>query len=238
MLNDSNSKTSFYLGLSAGIAVFALVGFSMMLIMFLNGGLSSTDKDVAQVVDQPAPVAPSVAPPSAPTKVDVTVSADDNFRGNKNAPVTIVEFSDFQCPYCSRFHDTMKQVMENYPNQVKWVYKHFPLDSIHPYARKAAEAAECAGDQKKFWEYTDSLFEQQSEISLEFLPELATDLGLNVKKFNECLNTDKYASKVTADAQQGASIGVNGTPGNFINGQAVSGAVPYEQIKSIVDQLL
>lgn len=170
--------------------------------------------------------------------VSINVSENDHIRGNKNAPVTIIEFSDFQCPYCSNFHETMKQVVENYPNDVRWVYKHFPLDSIHPYARKAAEASECAADQDKFWEYTDELFKNQSNISPEYFSRVAKSVGLNTSQFDECLDSEKYKSKVNNDYQQGIQAGVRGTPGNFINGQSVPSALPYEQIKSMIDGLL
>ncbi len=170
--------------------------------------------------------------------VDVSASAEDRSRGNLDAQVTIIEFSDLQCSYCARFHGTMKQVMENYPTQVRWVYKHFPLDSIHPYARKAAEASECSGDQGKFWEYTDSLYENQSKISPDYLVELAQEIGLETTQFEECLDSGKYADKVDADYQEGRGLGVSGTPGSFINGQVLGGAVPYESLASMIDELL
>ncbi len=174
---------------------------------------------------------------SSPT-VQIDVLKNDRVRGNFDAPVTIVEWSDFQCPYCSRFHETMKQVMTNYPDQVRWVYKHFPLDSIHPYAKKAAEASECAADQGKFWEYADELFKNQSSINQEYFSKAAEEIGINTNQFNQCLNSGKYKTKVEADYQQGIKSGVRGTPGNFINGRSVPGAVPYEQIKSVIDSLL
>lgn len=166
------------------------------------------------------------------------IASKGNVRGNLDAPITILEFSDFQCPFCVRFHNTMLQLMDEYPDKVKWVYKHFPLDSIHPVARKAAEASECAGDQNKFWEYNDQLFAEQDKISPDFLKELAQEIGLNTEEFNQCLDSGKYASLVEEDLQQGLSIGVRGTPGNFINGQLLGGAVPYEQLKTTIDSLL
>lgn len=171
-----------------------------------------------------------------PTPFDI--NDDDNIRGNSDAPITIIEFSDFQCSFCSRFHNTMLQVMDEYPDKVKWVYRHFPLDSIHPVARKAAEASECAGDQNKFWEYSDQLFNQQAKISPDFLKEVAQEIGLNTEEFNQCLDSGKYTSLVEDNLQEGLSVGVRGTPGGFINGQSLGGAVPYEQLKAMIDNLL
>lgn len=237
-MSENDNKKSFILGISIGIAVVAAIGFFVMLGLYVNPEESSADTVSAAVDNNPSQ--PSQPTPSAPQPsfVDVEVSDSDHFRGNANAPVTIVEFSDFECPYCSRFHDTMKQIVENYPDDVKWVYKHFPLDSIHQVARKAAEASECASDQDKFWEYADEVFVNQSGLTESKLSTIAGDIGLNTGQFDECLTSGKYTSKVEADYQQGIEYGVNGTPGNFINGQVVAGALPYEQIESMILDLL
>jgi len=237
MQETNNSKKSFSAGLVTGIAVVAVIGFLVMAGMYWQEkNLSNTanlsgqiDNDQEQEINQPAP---------APSKTEIAIIDSDHIRGNKNAPVTIIEFSDFQCPYCSSFHETMKQVVKNYPDDVKWVYKHFPLDSIHPYARKAAEASECAADQDKFWEYADKLFDNQSGINQNYFSKAAGEIGLNTNQFDKCLDSGKYKLKVNADYQQGIEAGVRGTPGNFINGQSVPGALPYEQMKSIIDNLL
>ena len=168
----------------------------------------------------------------------IDVDSDDHIRGNVDAPITILEYSDYQCPFCSRFHDTMIQILAEYPDKVRWVYRHFPLDSIHPYARKAAEASECAAEQDKFWEYSDQLFDNQSSIDLPFLKEVAQNIGLDTNQFNSCLDSEKYASKVEADYREGIDLGVQGTPGSFINGQSLGGAVPYDQLKKMIENLL
>jgi len=235
MQETNNSKKTFSAGLMTGIAIVAVIGFLVMAGMYWQEkNLSNTANLSGQIADDQEE---DVNQP-APSKTEIAITDSDHIRGNKNAPVTIIEFSDFQCPYCSRFHETMKQVMENYPNDVKWVYKHFPLDSIHPYARPAAEASECAADQDKFWEYADKLFENQSSLSQAYFSKAAGEIGLNTGKFNECLTSGKYKLKVDADYQQGIKAGVRGTPGNFINGQPAFGALPYEQIKSIIDSSL
>ena len=131
----------------------------------------------------------------------------------------------------------MNQIISNYQGRVRLVYKHFPL-SFHPNAQKAAESSECASEQGKFWEYHDKLFTNQSNgYSTDKFKQWAVELKLNAKKFNDCLDSGKYASKVQADAQEGAQKGVNGTPATFVSGQLVSGAVPYESFKQIIDSL-
>lgn len=229
-MNDS--QKNLILGIAIGVAAVSLIG--MMTVLFKNQNpTEKSEKANTNAVNQaanPTPTQPTVTPPQ--------VSDSDHIRGNKNAKITIIEFSDFQCPYCSRFHSTMLQVMAAYPNDVRWVYKHFPLDSIHPFARDAAEAAECAAEQNKFWEYADKLYENQSQFSVEFFKKLAGDLKLNTTKFNDCLDSGKFATKVNADYQAGINAGVRGTPGNFINGQSVPGAQPFENLKQIIDGLL
>ena len=224
----------------------AVVSFTAMAIMFfkqdynkqvVNTNNNANNSQVANNNYKPPTPTPS-APPAPPAKVDITVNDNDRIKGNKDAPITIVEFSDIQCPFCARFHPTMEQAVRDYPDKVRWVYKHFPLDSIHPYARKASEASECAGDQNKFWEYLGKLFDNQSQINPSYLNQLAGEMGLDQSKFDSCLTDGKYTQKVNDDYQEGLKYGVRGTPGNFINGQSISGAVPYAQIKAMIDSLL
>lgn len=179
--------------------------------------------------------------PSAREQAEVPVSSDAHIRGNKNAEITIVEFSDFQCPFCQRFHPTLQQILLDFSGDIRWVYKHFPLDSIHAQARPAAEASECAWEQKGndgFWEFADGLFENQSRLGKSLYTELAQDSGLDIDKFESCVSSRKYKDKVEVDYQEGIKLGVRGTPGSFLNGQVVPGAVPYEQLKSTVEQTL
>jgi len=170
-----------------------------------------------------------------------TITEQDHVRGDFDAPVTIVEYSDYECPFCGRFHPTIKQVLAEYPGQVRWVYKHFPLDQIHAQARPAAEASECIFEQKGndgFWQFTDGLFENQSRLGESFYKELAAQIGLNVDQFNNCFSSRKYKDKVETDYQEGIRLGVRGTPGSFINGKSIPGAVPYSSLKAVVDQAL
>ena len=176
--------------------------------------------------------------------LDVPVGNSDHIRGNVNAPITIVEYSDLECPFCKRFHETMKQALAEYGDKVRWVYKHFPLDQIHPKADKEAEATECAGEQggnEVFWAYVDRVFEltpSNNGLDPALLPGIAQDLGLDKGKFESCLASGKYAELVEAQFQEGMRLGVNGTPGSFVNGEPVRGAVPFETLKGIIDAQL
>lgn len=171
-------------------------------------------------------------------EVKLTVKESDHIRGNPNAPVTIIEYSDFECPFCERFHPTVKQALNDYPDDVRWVYRHFPLDSIHIEARPAAEASECAAEQGKFWEFADGLFENQSRLGKAFYNELAQNIGLNMDQFSECVSSRKYKDHVEANLQEGIKAGVTGTPGSFINGEKIPGAVPYDYLKEAVEKAL
>lgn len=168
----------------------------------------------------------------------VAVAADDAAQGPANAPVTIVEYSDFQCPFCQRVVPTLKRVKETYGDRVRIVWKDFPLTSIHPEAFKAAEAGHCAREQGKFWEYHDRLFANQQALQTDALKKHATDAGLDATRFNTCMDTAKYADRVQAAMGVGAGLGVSSTPTVFINGRSVAGAQPYETFATIIDEEL
>ena len=160
-------------------------------------------------------------------------------KGSANAAVTIVEFSDFECPYCGGLFPTMKQVEKNYPEQVRIVYRQFPLTNIHPHAQKAAEASLCAKEQKKFWEFHDSMFGNQQELSIPDLKQRAVDLKMDTQAFNQCLDSGRHVGVIQADIQEGARNGVTGTPALFVNGRLLSGNQPYAEIREVIeDELL
>ncbi len=164
-------------------------------------------------------------------------------KGDKDAAITLVEYSDFDCPFCSRFTPTVDQVLEEYDGDVRVVYRHFPLRSLHPQAAPAAEASECAGDQGKFWEYHDELFANQGTFSDDTYVDIARRLGLNIRTFEECVQSNKYASKVQQDERDAQNAGGRGTPYSVIigpNGETVplSGALPFSSVKPVIDQLL
>jgi predicted DsbA family dithiol-disulfide isomerase/Skp family chaperone for outer membrane proteins len=159
-------------------------------------------------------------------------------QGPDNAPVTIVEFSDFECPYCGGLFPTLKQVEKNYPQAVRIVYRQFPLANLHPHAMKAAEASLCAAEQHKFWEFHDSMFSNQRELSVADLKQRAVDMKLDPKAFNECIDSGRQGAAVQADIQEGAKAGVSGTPALFINGRLLTGNQPYSEIKDVIDDEL
>jgi protein-disulfide isomerase len=222
---ESNSGKNYW-KYATYVLVLAVVG----IIAFNLGGGST-----GGVVDNTIPNNPTV--PSAPVKVDID---DDSIKGDKNAPVTIVEFSDYECPFCARFYSqTLSQIDENYikTGKVRLVYRDFPL-SIHPQAQKAAEAAECAGEQDKYYDMHNILFEKGVSGGVTSFKQYASEIGLDTAKFNSCLDSGKMASEVQKDFQDGQSYGVRGTPAFFINGQLVSGAQPYANFEAAIEAAL
>jgi protein-disulfide isomerase len=158
-------------------------------------------------------------------------------RGPAGAPVEIVEFSDFQCPFCLRAHPTVTQVLSTYGDRIRFVYRNYPLPN-HPNAWPAAEAAACAAEQGKFWEYHDRLFDNQGKLGEADLRQHAAALGLDTAKFDACVDSHKYKSDVDADVAAGEEAGVSGTPAFFINGRQLSGAQPFETFKRVIDEEL
>jgi protein-disulfide isomerase len=171
-----------------------------------------------------------------PIRVPVD-SAGFPARGPAGAAVTVVVFSDFQCPYCSRLKPTLEQLLANYPSQVRLVFRQFPL-SFHAQAQKAAEASLCANDQGKFWEMHDAMFADQSALAVDTLKAKAAQLGMNAQAFGGCLDSGEKAGRVKADLEAGTAAGVSGTPAMFLNGRFVNGAVPLEDIAKVVDDEL
>ena len=173
-------------------------------------------------------------PKPLPPKVEVPLASDEVFRGNKEANVTIVVFSDYECPYCSRSEETINEVLKKYEGKVRLAFRHFPLP-FHQNAKGAHVAAECAKDQGKFWEYHDKLFANQKQLRTENLIGYADDLKLDQSKFKECLKDEKYASKIDDHLEIGRARGVSGTPAFFINGRMLSGARPFAAFAEIID---
>jgi|TARA_B100000315_G_scaffold232960_1_gene245723 protein-disulfide isomerase len=174
------------------------------------------------------------------------ISADDDpFLGSPNAPVTIIEFSDFECPFCKRFFDgTLQDIITNYVDtgKVKYVLRDFPLSDIHPDAEIAAEAANCANEQDKYWEFHDLLFQNQEDwisgnTTVEF-KKYGSSLGLNEEQFAFCLESGKYVDEILMDMQDGLNAGVQGTPTFYINGVKVVGAQVYSVFKQVIDEEL
>lgn len=168
----------------------------------------------------------------------VDVRPSDPALGDASAPVTLVEFSDYECPFCQGVVPTLKQLHQNYGDRIRIVWKDFPLTQIHPNASKAAEGAHCAGDQGSYWAYHDLLFANQRSLEPERLVELAAELPLDMDAFRECLDSSRHAARVRDGMTQGTRLGVNSTPTIFINGRLVAGARPYETFAAIIEEEL
>ncbi len=179
-----------------------------------------------------AAVKVNLEPPRLPVSTELGA-----MRGPKDAPVTIVEFSDFQCPYCSRVTPTLKQVYERYGDKIRVLYREYPLP-MHPQAPKAAEAGECANEQGKFWEMHDRMFADQAKLQPDDLKASAAAIGLDAAKFNECLDSGRNGAIVKRDMAEGERFGVNGTPAFFINGRPLTGAMPFDNFVKVIDEEL
>lgn len=197
-----------------------------------------------------AAAAPLIAPSVQEAKDVPKVTKDDHVRGDRNARVALIEYSDMECPFCKRFHPTAQQVLDAYKDKVMWVYRHYPL-AFHANAQKEAEAAECAnelGGNEAFWTYLDAVYERTTSngtgFSLDKLVPLAVEIGLDETKFKSCLDSGKYEKRVKDDMNGGSLAGVTGTPGNILldteTGKTnfIPGAVPFETIKAAIDEML
>jgi protein-disulfide isomerase len=178
----------------------------------------------------------------SPNQEPIQVSEDDDaVEGQADAPITIIEFSDYECPFCGKFYtETLLKLREQYieTGKAKLIFRDFPLNNIHPNAQKAAEAAECAGQQNKYFEMHDKLFENQQVLDINSLKQYAKDLNLNQQAFDSCLDDGTMADEVAKDLADGTSYGVTGTPGFFINGRPLEGAVPFEAFEQIIKEEL
>jgi protein-disulfide isomerase len=183
-----------------------------------------------------AKVAINLQPPPV-ERVEVSIDGAPA-RGGTNAPVTIVEFSDFHCPFCKRVLPTLKELEAKYGDKVKLVFRDYPIEQLHPGARKAHEAARCAAEQGKFWAYHDLLFDKAPQTSADDLKADAREVGLDLAKFDQCVASGKHKEAVQKDIDEGARLGVNGTPTFFINGELLSGAQPLESFVRVVEREL
>jgi len=184
-----------------------------------------------------APAKPARRRGPDPDKVYTVAIGESQYKGPKDAKVVIVEFSDFQCPFCARVGPTLAKINENYPDDVKVVFKNLPL-AFHNKAMGAAQAAEAAGNQGKFWEMHDLLFKNQRTLSEEKYVEWAGQLELDVEKFKKDMASAEVKKRIEADKREASKLGVTGTPGFFINGRFLSGAKPYDSFKVIIDKEL
>jgi protein-disulfide isomerase len=193
----------------------------------------------SQVQVAAAPVAAPAQATEAPqfTRYDIPVKGFPSL-GPENAPITIVEFSDYQCPFCRRWHEEVyEQLLSAYPGKIRMVYRNLPLTSIHPDAMGAAEAAMCAGEQDAYWPFHNKLFTSDSLTQPTFL-QYAQELSLNVDQFKTCITNEKYKEAIQADSDFAINMGIRSTPTFFINGLAVVGAQPLDVFKQVIDKEL
>lgn len=235
MFKNCSPNLAFFFGLFAGIALVALLAAGFMGFVFF--------KDIKELKNANANTNQAVVEEETPLNLSALgISDTDHIYGNNEAKVTLVEFSDLQCSFCNRFHPNISSVVEKYKDNVRWVYKHFPL-SFHANAQPAAIAAECAGKQGKFFEYISKLFEKQKELGNTLYESLAAELGLNTTDFRTCLSDSQILSKVKADYAQGVKVGVQGTPATVLidkNDQAemISGYVTAAELEAKVKEAL
>ena len=172
-------------------------------------------------------------------RYDVTFEDNDPVLGPANAPVTIIEFSDYQCPYCRKWYtEVFGRLISTYGNKLRFVYRDFPLISSHPEAEPAAIAAHCAGEQGKYWEFHDLVFSGQLGLGRTSYTQYASDLNIKIEKFTTCISSEKYKAEVENDLKYASNLGVRSTPTFFINGIAVVGAQPFEVFQQLMDQEL
>jgi protein-disulfide isomerase len=214
----------------------SLEQMSDLIRQFLNDRQKQTAR--AAMIAELRKAGPPVRVMFEPPRQQIAIAADDPSLGPANAPVTIVEFSDFQCPFCQRVVPTIKQIKAKYGDRVRIVWKDFPLTQIHPQAFDAAQAGNCAREQGKFWEYHDQLFANQAALQPEFLKKYATDAGMNGATFAACLDSGKFQPKVQAALEAGGKLGIGSTPTSYINGRAVTGAQPIEVFEAVIDEEL
>jgi protein-disulfide isomerase len=173
-----------------------------------------------------------------PPKVDTGRNDPARIEGNPNAPITIVEFGDYQCPYCGRAETTVVDLLKKYNGKVKLAFRDFPLTAIHPFAEGAAEAGRCAEAQHKFWPMHDAMYADQSKLTVDDLIKTASSLGMNQESFASCMKAGSYKASIQQDMEAGQKAGVNGTPAFFINGRFLNGSVPEQQFEEIINSEL
>ena len=230
--------------LALSIVLAFVVGMLWQRVANIEGG------NTANAPTQPTNNAPNNPPASGKLSADQAaklpkVSSDDHIKGDKNALVMLIEYSDYECPFCKQFHPTMQKLVDEYKGQVAWIYRDFPLEVIHPKAKPTAEAAECVaelGGDDAFWTFTDAAF-AGAPASLNDLTALAVKAGVSATDFESCTKSGRTADKVQADYDGGSGAGITGTPGTFvINNKCevwlVPGALPFESIKSTIDEAL
>lgn len=218
----------------------------LVLVLFLTGFSIFLFQRVT-TLEKKSGVPQELQQPARPTELKVKIpDQSEHWRGPKDARYVLVEYSDFECPFCQKFHPTVKQVLQESEDKLAWVYRHHPLQDIHPKAFKLAVASECAAEQggsDSFWKYSDLVFDKMPSLEISQLPELAQELSINQGDFKKCIDSDKHNKKIKGQYEEGVSAGVQGTPASVIydlkTGKSVfiDGAQPYEEVKRLFKAL-
>ena len=230
--SDEEAKGYFFAARKSGTLSFEELKPQLKQLM-KNAEIEEARQKYADSLRAQVDVAILLQPPSVHVGYDST-----RIRGNSDAPVTIIEFADFQCPFCQRTEATLKALLAKYAGRVKLAFLDFPLTEIHGQAEKAAEAARCAGEQGKFWEYHDALFADQSKLDESSLIARAGSLHLNESAFRSCLSSGSFKRDIEANREEGTRAGVNGTPAYFVNGVFLSGVQPQAEFERLIDNQL
>ncbi len=233
-VEGTSNKSSSAVGISGAILV---AGAIIAAAIYLRPGVGSVATNNQPPVQPEAPAIGNFR----------TIDASDHMRGNTNAKITILEYSDLECPYCKDFHITMQRLLNEYPDDIRWVYRQLPIEKLHSNAPKQAEATECAGEQGKFWELTDKIFAvtpSNNRLPMADLPKLALEAGVpNIAQWQSCFDSGKYTDHIAIDIADAQAAGAGGTPYSLVLGPnnekiPINGALPYETVKAIVDQVL
>lgn len=229
--NQNTSLIMFFVGIM--ILLFVQVVLSILVVNRINtlDGKFSNFEQQSQTISTGQSSSAQI-----PSYVENVSVDDDPWRGTEGAPITIIEFADFQCPYCSQGTSIIDRLFEEYEGQILFVYRDFPIQRIHSDAFKAAEAANCAGEQGQYWEMHNLLFANQSSLDDDSLKQFALNLGLDGQSFNDCLDSNRYENEIRHDFDEGLSYGVGATPTFFVNGHVVLGA-SYELLKEKIEQI-
>lgn len=251
-INENKKNQDGQTGIGVPVAIVIAGALIAGAIYFGNTGTSTIagSKDTNEAQEVKNVEQPQENKEAAPENTigDIRLVGDrDHIRGPEDAKVTIIEYSDIECPFCKKFHPTMTKLMEEYPNDVRWVWRHLPLERLHPNARVAALATECAGEQGKFWETLDYMLEEvedSQQFKKENLPQLVEDAGVtNSSQFSDCLEEGKYNDKIESDMADASKAGGRGTPYSIIIGpngekEPIPGAQPFESVKTAVEKYL
>ncbi len=245
MLSGLSAKAAYLFGILTGVAVMSLIGFVIVATIAFRPAKTTTATTTGAVAGatdtNTAPTQQGIIDPAGDPSAIRAITKDDHQRGPADAPITLIEYTDFQCPFCSQVHPTLARLMTDYPDKIRLIVRNFPLEQLHPQARPAANAAECVAElsgNDAFWKFADTVFANQSQLSADYLVEAAIQAGAKEKAVKDCIAAKTYDQRIATDQNEGSAAGVSGTPATFVNGKLISGALPYEQFKAYVDSIL